>query len=77
MTTAPHFGVQRTKGGSVNPAIRAADTTSAEEQEILASLSEVSEDIKSHLILISELKARQRNDDMRAIQELLETAPAR
>jgi hypothetical protein len=43
------------------------DETSPEE-EIFASLSEVSADIKSHLTLISELKARRDNDGTRAVQ---------
>jgi len=51
--------------------------TSAEEQQILASLSDVSADIRSHLILISELKARKGNDDTRAVQQLLEVARER
>ena len=45
---------------------------SAEEQQILASLSEGSADIKSHLTLISELTARRRDEDKRALQQLPE-----
>ena len=47
------------------------DMTSAEEQ-IFAGLSEVSVDIKSHLILIGELKARRGNDGIRAVQPPLD-----
>jgi hypothetical protein len=45
---------------------------SAEEQQILASLSEVSTDIKSHLTLIGELTARRRDEDKRTLQQLPE-----
>ena len=45
---------------------------SIEEQQILASLSEVSADIKSHLTLISELKARKREEDKQALAQLPE-----
>ena len=38
---------------------------SAEEQQILVSLSEISQDIKSHLMLIGELAARKRKADTR------------
>ena len=48
-----------------------SNVASAEEQ-IFASLSEVSMDIKSHLILISELKARRGNDGTGAVQPPLE-----
>ena len=47
---------------------------SIEEQQILASLSEVSADIRSHLTLISELKARRRDEDKQALQHLPEIA---
>ena len=47
---------------------------SIEEQQILASLSEVSADIRSHLTLISELKARRRDEDKQALQQLPEIA---
>ena len=47
------------------------DVTSAEEQ-IFASLSEVSTDIKSHLTLIGELKVRRGNDVTRAVPPPLE-----
>jgi len=45
---------------------------SSEEQQILASLAEVSADIKSHLTLISELKGRRRDEDKRDLQLLPE-----
>ncbi len=43
-----------------------------EEQKILASLSEVSADIKSHLTLISELTARRRDEAGRVPQQFPE-----
>jgi hypothetical protein len=45
---------------------------STEEQQILANLSAVSADIKSHLTLIGELTARRRDEDKRALQQLPE-----
>jgi hypothetical protein len=45
---------------------------STEEQPILASLAEVSADIKSRLTLISELKARRRDEDKRDFRLLRE-----
>ena len=45
---------------------------SAEEQKILASLSEVSADIRSHLTLISELTARRCDEGKLAPQQLPE-----
>ena len=47
---------------------------SNEEQQILASLSEISADIKSHLTLISELTARRRDEGKLAVQQLPEIA---
>ena len=47
---------------------------SAEEQQILASLSEISQDIKSHLTLIAELTARKRKADTGPFQQLSQTA---
>jgi hypothetical protein len=50
------------------------DMISAEEQQILASLSEISQDIKSHLTLIAELTARKRKADTGPFQQLSQTA---
>ena len=47
---------------------------STEEQQILASLAEVSADIKSHLTLISELAARRRDETIRTLQQFPEIA---
>ena len=44
---------------------------STEEQQILASLAEVSADIKSHLTLISELTARRGNEEKRELTEIV------
>jgi hypothetical protein len=49
--------------------------TSAEEQQLLASLAEVSGDIKSHLILIGELAARKLEGDTRAGRSPAQIAP--
>jgi hypothetical protein len=54
-----------------NAGVPVPDVTSAEEQ-IFACLSEVSMDIKSHLTLISELKARRGNEGTRAVHPPLE-----
>jgi len=51
--------------------------TSAEEQQMLASLSEISKDIKSLLTLISELTAQQNKADTRAFQQLSNIAHKR
>jgi hypothetical protein len=42
---------------------------SAEEQQILFSLSEISQDIKSHLTLIGELGTRKDQADTRTLQQ--------
>jgi hypothetical protein len=49
--------------------------TSAEEQQLLASLAEGSRDIKSHLILIGELAARRVEVDTRAGRSPAQIAP--
>ena len=45
---------------------------SIEEQQILASLAEISADIKSHLTLINELAARRRDETERVLQKFPE-----
>ena len=50
--------------------------TSAEEQQLFASLSEGSRDIKSHLILIGELAARRVGVDTRDGRTAAEIAPS-
>ena len=44
---------------------------STEEQQILANLSEVSADIKSHLTLIGELTARRGAEEKRELPEIV------
>ena len=51
--------------------------TSAEEQQMLTSLSEISKDIKSLLMLIGELTAQQDKADTRAFQQLSQIAHKR
>ena len=49
----------------------------ADEQQILASLSEISKDIKALLVLIRELTAQQEKADARAFQQLSQIAHKR
>ena len=49
--------------------------TNAEEEQLLASLAEVSSDIKSHLILIGELVARRVGVDTRTDGSPAQVAP--
>ena len=51
--------------------------TSAEEQQMLASLSEISQDIKALLTLIRELTAQQDKADTKAFQQLSQIAHKR
>ena len=49
----------------------------AEEQQMLASLSDISRDIKALLALVSELTAQQDKADTRAFQQLSQIAHKR